>query len=828
MTTDNITRQIEREEESLGLGVNRYNQKRPAGNSSVMPWRADRPEEREECDLKPGKNLLGRTVPLLVAAIEEFMADAGAGRAARRSISYKYLQELDVEAVAYLTCRRMLNALMKMTKTVRVAMSISESLEDHAMFVQLSADHPGLLKSTLQKMKTRHAGHRRGAFKRAAREAEVVGLTWADADKLHLGMKLLELFIDTTKLATTTRRKVRRKTVEYVEPAADVRQWLMDRHEDMALLEPLYMPMLVPPQAWTTPKDGGYMTDGLRHSVRLVRTQKKDTIDELFSADMPEVYAAVNALQGVGYRINRAVYHTFRAVWDSEGLLGGLPQRFDDPLPTRPEDIPEHVKPASLPETQRLRLMAWKAATSAAYGVNAGRRSKVLEVAQKAWLAEKHVDEAVFYFPYSMDFRSRIYPQPTGLNPQGDDLAKGLLEFSEGKPLGEDGAFWLAVHVANTFGEADKLPLAERVQWTLAHEAQILDSALNPLDGERFWTTADGGDNAWQALAACVEWAGYKIAGADHASHLPIGMDGSCSGLQHYSALLRDETGASAVNLAPSERGNDIYTEVAKAVELCLQVPDEGKTDMAAAWRGKVVRKIVKQPCMTFAYSATRAGMRDQIRDAMDKLDGTGNYLGGISHFDGANFLSAIVEECIRDTVIAAAGAMDWLQDVAEVLSKDNFPIIWTTPVGLPVRQDARKLRGRRIAVLFMGRVMKLSLTHDTQQINGRKQRASVAPNFIHSMDAAHLMKTVNACAENGINSLAVVHDSFGTHACDVTAMNYLLRREFVEMYSADLLKEFRDEIAEQHPELADQLPPLPSTGSFELAAVMDSEFFFA
>jgi DNA-directed RNA polymerase len=39
-----------------------------------------------------------------------------------------------------------------------------------------------------------------------------------------------------------------------------------------------------------------------------------------------------------------------------------------------------------------------------------------------------------------------MYAQPQFLNPQGSDLAKGLLTFAEGKPLGNDGAWWLAVH----------------------------------------------------------------------------------------------------------------------------------------------------------------------------------------------------------------------------------------------------------------------------------------------------------------------------------------------------------------------------------------------
>ena len=50
-------------------------------------------------------------------------------------------------------------------------------------------------------------------------------------------------------------------------------------------------------------------------------------------------------------------------------------------------------------------------------------------------------------------------------------------------------------------------------------------------------------------------------------SHLPVHQDGSCNGLQHYSALGRDLDGARSVNVFPSEKPQDVYTEVAKLVE---------------------------------------------------------------------------------------------------------------------------------------------------------------------------------------------------------------------------------------------------------------------
>jgi DNA-directed RNA polymerase, mitochondrial len=49
-------------------------------------------------------------------------------------------------------------------------------------------------------------------------------------------------------------------------------------------------------------------------------------------------------------------------------------------------------------------------------------------------------------------------------------------------------------------------------------------------------------------------------------SGLPIHMDGSCNGLQHYAALGKDEEGGRQVNLIQSPQPQDVYTGVCQRV----------------------------------------------------------------------------------------------------------------------------------------------------------------------------------------------------------------------------------------------------------------------
>src|SRR5437868_2018535 len=75
-----------------------------------------------------------------------------------------------------------------------------------------------------------------------------------------------------------------------------------------------------------------------------------------------------------------------------------------------------------------------------------------------------------------------------------------------------------------------------------------------------------------------------------------------------------------------------------------------------------------------------------------------------------------------------------------------------------------------------------------SREIDRTKQGSAIAPNIIHSLDAAAMMLTVQAALDEGINHFACVHDSFGTYAADTPTLARITREQFVQMYSSDVL----------------------------------------
>ncbi|WP_295842620.1 DNA-directed RNA polymerase [uncultured Xanthomonas sp.] len=802
--TDLHNAQLELEKESTSLGIARYEKIR---------------DQRSESETGPGRKLVMESIGATAAAIQAFVAEADTGKPGKRHAALKFVRFLDPHALAYLTALSCVNALVQdKAKAVAVAISLGEEVANEINFRLLKEKHPGLHRVVQEQLKkSTSPRHSTAVMRHVAAEAELENrLVLSKKDALLVGMKLIELFIEATGLVELVQhREGAQKTPLLIRGNQKILDWLTKAHESAALFQPVLMPMVVPPRPWTGPRDGGYLTD-IGGRADFVRTRNRAYKRELALVDMPLVYQAVNAIQQTPWKINQPVLEVMRELWNAGGNIAGLPDRELLELPGRPAMLdtdPDYYKEHHADE-----FKAWKRERAQVYEENARSVSNRLSTAQKISLAEKFAEFPAIYFPHNLDFRGRAYPLPPILNPQGDDVAKGLLHFAEGVPLGDDGAFWLAVHVANCFG-VDKVSFEERVAWVREHEEQILDSALDPLDGQRFWVDAD---SPFCALAACIEWLGYSVNGKDHVSHIAVALDGSCNGLQNFSAMLRDSVGGAATNLVPQVKPADIYTRVRDVAQVKLAARAEAGDPIAIKLDGQLTRDIVKQPVMTLPYGVTKSGMRSQVLGKMKKL-GLGD------DWETAEYLAALLWECIGEVVIAARAAMDWLREASKVASSADLPVSWTTPAGFPVLQEYREEEGVRIRPHVGGREVNLVVTIGGTKLDRRRQTLGISPNFVHSCDASHMMLTTCLAADNGITSFAMIHDSYGTHAGRAAVLAAALRQAFVDQYSGDVLADFRQQLADQlPPEAAEQLPALPPHGDLDLNLVLESAYFFA
>ncbi|KAM1061407.1 hypothetical protein ACFX2G_026385 [Malus domestica] len=572
-----------------------------------------------------------------------------------------------------------------------------------------------------------------------------------------------------------------------------------------------YVPMLVPPRKWKGYDKGGHLflpsyvmrTHGSRKQV--------DTMRNISGKQMQKVFEALDMLGSTKWRVNKKVLNVVESIWARGGNIAGLVDREDVPVPDKP------------PLEGLTEIQEWKWSVRKAKKINQERHSLRCDTELKLSVARKMKDEEGFYYPHNLDFRGRAYPMHPHLNHLSSDLCRGVLEFAEGRPLGKSGLRWLKIHLANLYaGGVEKLSYEERHAFVDHHIDDIFDSATNPVNGNRWWLTAE---DPLQCLAACINLSEALNSPSPHTviSHLPIHQDGSCNGLQHYAALGRDSLEAAAVNLVAGEKPADVYSEIAARVhEIMERDSNKDPTTSPNALLARVLvnqidRKLVKQTVMTSVYGVTYVGAREQIKR---RLEEKGLITDDRLLFTAACYAAKVTLAALGEIFQAARGIMGWLGDCAKVIASENQPVRWTTPLGLPVVQPYCKNERH----LIRTSLQVLALQRESNLIDVRKQRTAFPPNFVHSLDGSHMMMTALACRDAGLR-FAGVHDSFWTHACDVDQMNEILREKFIELYSMPILENLLESFQASYPALT--FPPLPERGDFDLQEVLESPYFF-
>jgi len=341
-------------------------------------------------------------------------------------------------------------------------------------------------------------------------------------------------------------------------------------------------------------------------------------------------------------------------------------------------------------------------------------------------------------------------------------------------------------------------------------------------------------DSPWQYLAACYEYARYKFSGEGEKfkSTLAVGVDGTCSGIQHLASLALDRKSGEQVNLCPSDKPSDIYQQVCDVVERNI----EGSKDTYAnMWKGKVTRKALKSNVMTFAYGSTHKGRQNQIRDYLRKEHDKGtpvfDFPKSMTNTERKNiewnlvmFLATEAGKAIDEVLQGPTDTMNWFKSIVREFNKDKKPMTWVTPVGFPVIQNYKKFETKILDTNFDMTRLRIKLTQPTERLDTGKCSSGFSPNLIHSMDSAHCLLSVNRLVDMGVDDFGMVHDSFSTHLGHVEDLTQQLRLTFIEMYRGNKAEELWQYFQEQ---LGKALPKPAEPGDLDITRIMESDYFF-
>lgn len=505
------------------------------------------------------------------------------------------------------------------------------------------------------------------------------------------------------------------------------------------------LPILCPPVPWTSKDNGGFLITNLD----LIRSDDcANQLNVIKEWPQTEIYPMLDALNnisnipwGINNRVLDIIIEAYIKMFDEDMRKWGVSR--NDP---------------NGPPSRLLQLFAKM------------KRSRG-EIFYKL-LVGNHFRNKVFWFAHSVDYRGRLYPTPPILSYTASDINRSLLLFDEKKPLGSDGLEWLKLYCVNLKGKNKRESLSERIKYANESIDDILDSADKPLTGQMWWIDSD---EPWQTLTCCIEIAN-AIRSPDPSQYLsgfPVQIDGTCNSLQHYAALNRDKELAISVNLTSTEKPQDAYSMFAEMLEKYRVEDAQNNSSIAKALEGYVTRSNVKKMITALVYGSGKERAKSTIEKTLRAIPDFPRDLSD----EASRFLAEKAYLVFYEKFQSAKTIQKWLNRCAKYISTDhNSQIEWVTPLGWPVIQP-RTLNELDIKQPGSGMNQFLST-----------EQGAIAPNFIHSLEASHMVLTSLNCEKAGITFISE-HDSYGTHACNLPCLNDINREQFLLLYSQPILE---------------------------------------
>lgn len=763
-----------------------------------------------------GMSIISRGVQAMEGPLKVFLQNHNYSNKFQQTV----LKSLPAVDLCFLTLRATLDACMHNLRAVydgtrvsgttplpfsTVCINLGSVIVDHFNFFMFYKKNNQKLHEWLLKVIPSKSRAHRAKMMRWFRSLNEAGkIEVIKPDKAAIGYYLIKTAIEATGLIEITTQRVRNKEFSVVYPNPKLLQKMADIMNKQALAAPMLLPMVIPALPWTTFETGGYLS--FRHMLVGVTPELNHLLDS--QGFLENKKKCCDYLGSIPWEINRGLLQTAQEAYRLQHWSVPVSELNVD-LPIKPWGDEEEYK--AMLESQPEVVKEWKAKAAYIYAQAFGSRavSRRVQFLRQLHIGNQMQEYESIYFPHRIDYRGRFYPIPPQVNPQADDFGKSLLLL---KPLEcqPEGYGWdmYRVYGAGLMG-VDKCTFGERIKYIEENHRAIVEFISDPL-AHNFWRDAD---KPWCFLAWATEYVAISEKG-QRFTQVPVGLDGSCNGLQHLAAAMRDEVAGKLVNLLPSEEPQDIYTVVMNEVESSLPHDSE--------WKGKITRKLVKRNTMTTPYNVTKYGMRRQLEEEMKDSNGTGR----IEREDLAlvNELADYNEAAIDKCVDKPRRLMAWYSEVANHYLKRNMRPSWDLPCGFRVVQNLPQMVAKSIQLESHAVNLYYKVPIDKQ--DSRHNTAAFAPNVTHSMDACHMTNVILGVIDEGKNTpIVAIHDSFGFRYPEVRVNGEKTLEAFTKLYqNFDIVEELRSNYRLR---TGGELPTPPECGTLDITKVKESIYAF-
>ena len=244
-------------------------------------YQSAKDKKRESVTLY-GQSIMRTQLTVVSDKIKAFLDEANSGKAGRRHIAVKYMSLIpDVNVLAFITLKSVIDSLTSRQTLLSLTLKIANAVYQEYKLSVFEKSNPELYHLMHHIAKTQHEQHKANAMSVAMSRNNIEVEEWSKQDKIQLGSKLLDIFMETTGFIEIAGESNSKGTVSnYVVPTEKCLEFVK-RTEDFAGSTPEYLPTIIPPKAWTNVYDGGYYAKVRELWLVKARFNPKNYLEEL-------------------------------------------------------------------------------------------------------------------------------------------------------------------------------------------------------------------------------------------------------------------------------------------------------------------------------------------------------------------------------------------------------------------------------------------------------------------------------------------------------------------------------------------------------------------
>lgn len=244
-----IEEQVELEYQMVQSGIDRFNKQLD-----------DLLEKDLGSKTKHGRTIIKGIVQPIEDSIKALMKD----NTQNRNITKRLIQKMKPDQVAYLALISLIDNIATKTTLLTVARNIGVQIEtqkrlDH--WLSLQDGVAGNMIKEANKKSDKGFDHKRHGLNHKMKLDDIDIPSWSNEERVHVGIKMVDLIISSTGVVKLDKRVNKNKTVWHIIPTDETAEWIKAFNDTNSIALPRYSPCIVEPKDWDGFWGGGYYSD---------------------------------------------------------------------------------------------------------------------------------------------------------------------------------------------------------------------------------------------------------------------------------------------------------------------------------------------------------------------------------------------------------------------------------------------------------------------------------------------------------------------------------------------------------------------------------------